>query len=283
MARLSLAFLALAVCIPVAYAAIADLQQTIASLRGGNGSFSPQNAAKAAAVVSLATGSATALLPASSLTVMGMPQTPPLQASMRRLGTSLLSFALLGWGTLVKNYSTNQAIALACAPWMADFITILLMDDEDRKGHPMKAEYLGLFLTLLTSYAAYTEAAYMKLVFTLNAGWLAAFGLFFRYSPEPTKFSKKVDDAFKFLNTMLGSCLLGLAACEEALAYDAGILKAIACCTGLFALGGVTTILVEKESDELNIPKFPRFAWILIFGGIAASTFLGSSGNGGSN
>lgn len=278
MARLALGLSVLAASIS-AVIAIADIQQSLLSLRGGNGSFSPQNAAKAAAVVSLATGSATALLPSSSLVVMGMPQTPPLQASMRRLGTSLLSFGLLDWAAMFKNYTAEQAILIACVPWMADFITILLMDDEDKKGHPMKAEYLGLFCNLLTSYAAYSEASYMKFVFTLNAGWLLASGLFFRYSPEPTKFDQKMNDALKFMNTLLGSCLLGLGFCETALAYDAGILKAIACGTGLFALGGVTTLLVQKESDELNIPKFPRFAWILIFGGIAASTFLGSYAN----
>lgn len=280
MARSNLALLAAVALIGVVDA-ITDIQQQLLSLRGGNdGSLlSPHNAAKAASIISLATGSATALMPASSLVVMGMPQTVPLQASMRRLGTSLLSFGLLDYCSVIKQYTAQQAIAIACVPWMADFITILLMDDEDKKGHPMKAEYLGLFLNLLTSYAAYTEAAYMKVVLTLNAGWLLAFGLFFRYSPEPTKFSQKTDDAFKFMNTMLGSCLLGLGFCEEALAYDVGILKAVACGTCLFALGGVTTLLIQKESDELSIPNFPRFAWILIFGGIAASTFLGSSGN----
>lgn len=260
--------------------AIGDLKDQLLSLRGGAATFSPENAAKAAAIISLATGSATALLPAPSLVVMGMPSTPPLQSSMRRLGTSLLSFGLLDYCLMFKDYTTEQAIAISCIPWIADVITILLMDDEEQKGRGMKAEYIGLLFNLLTSYAAYTEAAYTGAILKLNAGWLLASGLFLYYVPEPDKFSAKVNQAFKCINSFIGSVLLGCGFCEEALAYDHDALKAVACGSCLFAIGGIVTLWVEKESDELNIPKFPRFAWILIFGGIAASTFLGTSSNG---
>lgn len=276
MARLSL--LVLALLVAIIGVASASMKDQLLSIRGGNGGFSPQNAAKSAAIISLATGSATALLPASSLVVMGLPSTPPLQSSMRRLGTSLLSFGLVDYCLMFKSYTAEQSLAIGCVPWIADFVTVLLMDDEDKKGRPMKAEYLGLMFNLLASYAAYTDAAYTGTVLKLNGGWLLASGLFFKYSPEPHKFGAKADQAFGFLNKFLGSCLLGLGACEEALAYDMGAMKAVAAGSGLFALGGVATLFAEKECNELNIPRAPRFAWILIFGGIAVSTFLCSNG-----
>jgi len=277
MSRLTLAALGVIVAFIGAATATADIKQQLLSLRGGDINFSPQNAAKSAAIISLAAGSASALIPASSLIVMGMPSTPPLQASMRRLGTSLLSFGLLDYFIMFKDYTPEKAIGISCVPWIADFITLILMDDEDKKGRPMKAEYLGLLFNLLTSFAAFTEAQYTGAILKLNAGWLLAFGVFFKYAPEPDKFSAKTDEAFGCLNAFLGSCLLGLGLCEEALACDVGILKAMACGSCLFAIGGIATLCVEKESDELNVPKFPRFAWILIFGGIAASAFLGSN------
>lgn len=280
MARLPLRVLVLTQqVVIIGVASAASMKDQLLSIRGGDGGFSPQNAAKSAAIISLAAGSATALLPASSLVVMGLPSTPPLQSSMRRLGTSLLSFGLVDYCLMFKSYTAEQSLAIGCVPWIADFITVLLMDDEDKKGRPMMAEYLGLMFNLLASYAAYMDAAYTGTVLKLNAGWLLASGIFFKYSPEPDKFGAKADEAFGFLNKLLGSCLLGVGACEEALAYDMDAMKAIAAGSCLFALGGVATLFAEKQCNELNIPKAPRFAWILIFGGIAASTFLSTNGN----
>ena len=207
----------------------------------------PENAAKWAAIISLAIGSATALLPASSLVVMGLPTTPRLQTSMRRLGTSLLSFGLLNYGLVAKNYTKNQSVALGCIPWIVDFITVLVMDNENKKGHPMKAEFVGLLSTLFTSYVTYKEAGHMQLALTVNAGWLFAFGLIFRYAPAPNSSSPKINQAFKFLDTLLGSCLLGLAFCETALAFDAGAMKSVAGGTALFALGGCNDFIGRKE------------------------------------
>jgi hypothetical protein len=247
------------------------------AVRGGAGPIDSTMAAKCICSLWLAQGVVGSLAPELNLKAYigntdALAANPLNQMMMRRIGLSVLSYGVLAFSYVFKDYSVNTAFALTSVIWGAEWLYTLLNNLSAKGQAPGKeGEIIGLALASACLYGCLTDADWALTAIKFLTGYAGLAGLTCSFL-GPNNASKfwavgELDNLGKALIGSVGANLFTLFIVAYTTAWEGGTIETAigrACLAGLFFITKFLFITKEVELLGPDRNTTPIYFWAAI-------------------
>ena len=244
------------------------------AVRGGAGPLDATDTAKLSTVVSFIAGGPNSLSPEKATEFYGLdPSKPSDVLTVRRVGVTLVTNAVLGYCLFFQSKSVHEAVGLAAIPWALDALKTLLDDTPKKAGFSDVPQKLILAVQIFVAYALLGNNASIDkdLVMKVFAAWTAVNGLLLGLSPETalsiwgrSTGSEKADDSLTYLFSCEGFGLMSCAVYIGALALDKAATAACGYAFIPWVVWFIKVLFVTKEVEKFNQPKLMQYVWFVL-------------------